>query len=416
MPRLAAAIAALTVLLSAATTHARQYCVLTLVGGRSVEGYVLSERDGQIELEVTFGSFTRTMTILDREIIERDCETRSGGAAPTPPAEEPDAAPSPVATPDEPEDEPEADRVTYGALLVNVDGQIGGVFPDDFDTRDPTMLRADAIQEALNRFARRQADTPTGVQGMPKAIVLYVDSPGGYVAEEAAILELFDMYDERTEIVAIVKNAISAAAGITLAADRLYYLPDAAMGGMLAYTTEGVDLDDPVQQKFISIRVAKFKALAQKKDWNQDVIAAMVDPQGQDNDRVITLSGDEMEQLGERAIKVNSLEAALDDIATHYGVEIDTETFDRARRENTARVNTSATRVEKLEAPELEQEMRAGEAFHRLALGDLGRLAERGVLTAGMRPQAAAAATARGARTPTGSTPRRSASRSCWTT
>jgi membrane-bound serine protease (ClpP class) len=108
------------------------------------------------------------------------------------------------------------------------------------------------------------------------AIVLDVNSPGGLVDSAFRIRD--SLFDAHEPVVAFVsKRAYSAAALITLAANRIVMAPGASIGAAEPITM-GLSGPGQVAQKYISAMRAEFESTAQRNHRNPQIAAAMVDP------------------------------------------------------------------------------------------------------------------------------------------
>src|SRR5262245_35357553 len=93
----------------------------------------------------------------------------------------------------------------------------------------------------------------------PKYVVLAIDSPGGSIAEMAAMVDILIDASKQLQIIAYVKSAYSAAAVITMCCTDVYMKPDAAIGAAVPFRiTENGPAE--VDAKFRSAFSAKIRA------------------------------------------------------------------------------------------------------------------------------------------------------------
>ncbi len=115
-------------------------------------------------------------------------------------------------------------------LLVEVKGTIGGSF-------------SAARMKAVLSEARREK---------PTAVVLYLDTPGGLVAEAEEIVDLIIEHKD-LHFIALVRKALSAGVPITLACKEIYVTETATIGAAVSYFSGAggrpVDLPPDVAEK-----------------------------------------------------------------------------------------------------------------------------------------------------------------------
>ena len=111
----------------------------------------------------------------------------------------------------------------------------------------------------------------------PDYIVFYIDSGGGSVSETREILEVLSMV-EGPRMVAFVKQALSAAAIITLTCPDIYMSPTAVIGGAVPYQVGPEGTPKDVEEKFKSVIRAQFRAAADLGGHPTVLVKAMMDP------------------------------------------------------------------------------------------------------------------------------------------
>lgn len=112
---------------------------------------------------------------------------------------------------------------------------------------------ADAMAKELDRIVRAKADT----------VVLYVDSPGGLVDEMHRIVTLIEDAPEPVTFVAYVKQAISAAAVVAVACERIVVAPEAVIGAAVPFKVGPQGMPGEVEEKMRSIFRAQVRHAAE---------------------------------------------------------------------------------------------------------------------------------------------------------
>ncbi|MEM7227778.1 MAG: ATP-dependent Clp protease proteolytic subunit [Planctomycetota bacterium] len=105
-------------------------------------------------------------------------------------------------------------------------------------------------------------------------IVLDVESPGGYVTEMEAICEMIIECREDVPVIAYVRDALSAAAIITMTCPKVYAHPQARIGAAVMIT-DGENGIDAVDAKFASPHHAKQRRYMESSGHPYDVVKAM---------------------------------------------------------------------------------------------------------------------------------------------
>jgi membrane-bound serine protease (ClpP class) len=138
-----------------------------------------------------------------------------------------------------------------------------------------------------------------------RAIVLDVNSPGGLVD---AAFEIRDaLFSAREPVVAYVQRAYSAAALISLSADRIVMAPGASIGA-----AEPI----PATVKLISGLRGEFESTAERNHRNPKIAAAMVDknvdlPEYKRSGAILTLNTEDAVRAGIAQGTAPTLDAAL---------------------------------------------------------------------------------------------------------
>lgn len=144
-----------------------------------------------------------------------------------------------------------------GYIVVPIKGTVG------------EEVTATGVRNALDAASKRQL----------RHVVFQIDSPGGYVYEAKAILDVLAEFDEALVYHAFIeKGAISAACVFAAGADHIYAKPDATLGGALAFSQDETSGNTQVDSKFNSIWGAELAARADAKGHPGDVFRAMAVP------------------------------------------------------------------------------------------------------------------------------------------
>ncbi len=104
-----------------------------------------------------------------------------------------------------------------------------------------------------------------------EAVVLELDTPGGFINSAESIRRIMDEYD--LPVYAFVRpNAISAGAYLALAADEIYMVPGSTMGAAEpAYLGVG-----EVDEKMLSVWDKEMAGMAERRDRDPRIASAMV--------------------------------------------------------------------------------------------------------------------------------------------
>jgi membrane-bound serine protease (ClpP class) len=169
------------------------------------------------------------------------------------------------------------------------------------------------IDKPLATFIERSFDQAEreGASG----VVLFVDTPGGRV--DAAI-EISDRILASTlPTLAVVKNAFSAGALISLSARQVLMLPGSEIGAALPITASPISAPTAADRKFISALRGKFRSVAETRKRPVNVVEAMVDPDIvipglNSKGEVLTLTAKKAVELKVADGEVASLQAGLE--------------------------------------------------------------------------------------------------------
>lgn len=114
----------------------------------------------------------------------------------------------------------------------------------------------------------------------PDIVVLYIDSPGGSVEETGEIVALLGEYKDM-RIVACVRQALSAAAIITMSCKEIFMLPGSTIGAAVPYEVSEDGKIQPIEAKLKSAIHAQFRTAAELGGHDPLLVEAMVDPEVQ---------------------------------------------------------------------------------------------------------------------------------------
>ncbi len=185
-------------------------------------------------------------------------------------------------------------------------------------------------------FERAEREGASGV-------VLRVNTPGGRV--DAAIRITDRILASSLPTLAVVENAFSAGALISLAAQQLMMLPGSNIGAALPIAvTPVIGNATPADRKVISALKGKFRAVAEARNRPANIAEAMVDPEVEV--RGITTRGEPLTLSARKAVElkvadaeVSSLRAALE----RAGFSSETQTLEPGPQVRVARFLTDPT-------------------------------------------------------------------------
>lgn len=107
-------------------------------------------------------------------------------------------------------------------------------------------------------------------------VVIDMETPGGDLGTTLEIMAALDKF-EGTTIVYVNKEAISAGAIISSAADEIYFSPGGVIGAAAAVSGGGEDVPATMKQKINSYLSAKVRSLSAGKAHRADAVRAMMD-------------------------------------------------------------------------------------------------------------------------------------------
>ena len=166
------------------------------------------------------------------------------------------------------------------------------------------------VDDGMAHLVQRSVDEAN--QGHARAVVLDVNSPGGLVSAAFAIRDA--LFSAQEPVVAYVgERAYSAAALISLAANRIIMAPGASIGAAEPVEAGGAV---PPSDKIVSALRGEFESTAQRNHRDPKLAGAMVDknvnlPEYKRSGMVLTLNTDDAVRSGIASGTAPTLDAAL---------------------------------------------------------------------------------------------------------
>ena len=179
------------------------------------------------------------------------------------------------------------------------------------------------ITAATAQFVRARVDRAN--RERPLALLFYIDTPGGAVSAMSRIVE--DILNRaQVPTLAVVRNAYSAGALITMAAEQVAMLPGSAIGAAtpIAITPVGIA---PVEEKFNSALRGEFRAVAEARGRDPRIAEGMVDarievPGIATAEELITLTAAQAVAYGIADVEARTLTEALE-LFGYAGVRVE---------------------------------------------------------------------------------------------
>ncbi|MGE4550681.1 MAG: hypothetical protein AAEJ57_04775, partial [Opitutales bacterium] len=134
-----------------------------------------------------------------------------------------------------------------------------------------------------------------------EVVVLDMETPGGELGVTLEIMEALDHF-EGTTIVYVNKEAISAGAYISIAADEIAFAPAGIIGAAEAVAGAGQDIDQSMKRKINSYLKAKIRTHSQGHPFRARVMTAMMDANATleiEGERPKTEDGAYIQNIGE---------------------------------------------------------------------------------------------------------------------
>ncbi len=204
-----------------------------------------------------------------------------------------------------------------GSYMLKIEGEID-------------LPLAAYVEDALQRAES------SGASG----VVLWVDTPGGRI--DAAMRISDAVLNTPLPTLAVVKNAFSAGALVSLSAEQIAMLPGSEIGAALPITISPVSKPTAAERKFISAFKAKFRSVAEARGRPVELAEAMVDPDIEIEGVVtkgepLTLTAARAVELGVADFECTSLSDALE----KAGFDAEVKTLEIPTRIKAARILTS---------------------------------------------------------------------------
>ncbi len=203
------------------------------------------------------------------------------------------------------------------SYLVKVEGEID-------------LPLAAYVEDSL---ARAEAEGAAGV-------VLWVDTPGGRI--DAAMRISDAVLNTPLPTLAVVKNAFSAGALVSLSAEQVAMLPGSEIGAALPINVSPVSEPTAADRKYISAFKAKFRAVAEARGRPADLAEAMVDPDIEIEG--VVAKGEPLTLTAARAVELGIADfecASLSEALEKAGFDPEVVTLEIPTRIKVARVLTS---------------------------------------------------------------------------
>ena len=164
------------------------------------------------------------------------------------------------------------------------------------------------IDKGLVPFVQRSL--ATAAENDARLVILDINTPGGRVDAAWSIVDAIQ--DAAVPVYAFVDRGLSAGAMIALAADDIYMRPGGSLGAATPVTGEG----QKASEKAVSAMRSEFRALAEARDLDPQIAAAMVDEEIEipgviEAGKLLTLSADEAVELRFANSVVEDLDALL---------------------------------------------------------------------------------------------------------
>lgn len=235
---------------------------LVTVDGKNFKGRLVSRDRSEVVFEVhKYGAkMTRSFPASQvKSVTEGDESEEAAEPEPEKPEKSPDGEGAEELAlgelPPEPEAPPKAPQEGPTYYLIRLQGMIG---------RDivPRVLRK-SLADAVKRG--------------PTAVVLEIDSDGGYVKGVEPLVDVVRDYSGKVRIVVYVKKAMSAAAITSFSAKEIYFAPSGLFGAATAYQLTPQGTGQAVEEKMQSVWRAVARSAAETGGHSPLLAAAMID-------------------------------------------------------------------------------------------------------------------------------------------
>ena len=136
------------------------------------------------------------------------------------------------------------------------------------------------------------------------ALVLDMNTPGGEMSVTLEIMDDLQKFPGQTTAY-VDKEAMSAGAFISAAAEEIYFAPGSVIGAAAPVTSGGGDIDATMKEKLVSYMKGKVRAVSEGKGFRGEVVSAMIDTDYElkIGDKVIKAKGGLLTLTANEAIK-----------------------------------------------------------------------------------------------------------------
>ena len=247
-------------MLATAVLLASSICLLAdtlkLKDGRKFEGKLVTRKKGEITFRVHVGGSQATMTFSEKDVYWlKEGKTKT----PSPQGKEKkrnEVRKTPVA-PDAPPIVKYKGPTYYRIPLKGVVGE---------------TIMAKLLHRSLRDAMARN----------PTVVVLELDSSGGSTKETEVIISVISRYKRKVPIVVLVEEALSSAAVLSLASDKIYMKRSSKIGAATSYMIRGgtfLRVPKDIEEKFQSVWRATARGAAQTGGHDPLIAEAMIDRQ-----------------------------------------------------------------------------------------------------------------------------------------
>ncbi len=108
------------------------------------------------------------------------------------------------------------------------------------------------------------------------AVVLDMDTPGGEMSVTLEIMDDLQKFPGQTTAY-VDKEAMSAGAFISAAAEEIFFAPGSVIGAAAPVTSGGGDIDATMKEKLVSYMKGKVRAVSEGRGYRGEVVSAMID-------------------------------------------------------------------------------------------------------------------------------------------
>ncbi len=145
-------------------------------------------------------------------------------------------------------------------------------------TAASSLVKVIPVREAIGKpvlYVLRRGLKEAQSEGIA-TVIIDMETPGGELGVTLEIMEAIDKFEGQT-LVYVNKEAISAGAIISSAADEIFFAPGAVIGAAAAVSGGGAEIPETMKQKINSYLTAKVRSVSEGKGRRAEVIKAMMD-------------------------------------------------------------------------------------------------------------------------------------------